>query len=384
MLYTLCEQQLSKQPHYDFGLRNILSVLRTAGADEARQPQPTTEMLLMMQTLRDMNVTKFVAQDVPTFSALMRDLFPRVDEAPPSASEFGALSRRSCRGSRMDLPCSWADKCLQLYESYHRPPRHHARRPLGQRQVDRHRVPWRGRSPRWAPSTSVSKMNPKAITAPQMFGRLDASTGDWTDGIFASCGSKAARTSHAIWIVVDGPVDAVWIENLNTVLDDNKVLTLANGDRIPMMPHDAGSSSRPRTSTTPPPRPSPGRESSIMSSERPSAGGPLLRIVRAKATGSPAVRANGLSELVEACLGALASVAAAPSTAGAAIRPARSARSPSRSARCSDDGGLSSPTSTACWRGTPTSLTSLSQGGHAGSHAASHVAKPRGRRTCRP
>ena len=69
-----------------------------------------------------------------------------------------------------------------------------------------------------------------------MYGEVDSLSQEWTTGVFAAIWEKSNRRENPYdtWIVADGPVDAIWIEDLNTVLDDNRILTLANGDRLPM------------------------------------------------------------------------------------------------------------------------------------------------------
>lgn len=78
VLYKLAREQLSKQFHYDWGLRSLNSVLRMAGVAKRDMPE-APESVVLMRVLRDMNFPKFVFEDVPLFLGLLKDLFPGIE-----------------------------------------------------------------------------------------------------------------------------------------------------------------------------------------------------------------------------------------------------------------------------------------------------------------
>ncbi len=80
-------------------------------------------------------------------------------------------------------------------------------------------------------------VNPKSITIEQLYGYTDPGL-NWTDGILSQLMRKLvddpSPSKH--WIILDGPVDSLWIESMNTAMDQNKMLFLTNGERIPITP----------------------------------------------------------------------------------------------------------------------------------------------------
>jgi dynein heavy chain 1 len=88
------------------------------------------------------------------------------------------------------------------------------------------------------------QIDPKALSKSELFGKLDATTREWSDGVFTAllrkilAGQRSDEGSASRhWIVLDGDVDPEWVENLNSMLDDNKLLTLPNGERL-ALPHN--------------------------------------------------------------------------------------------------------------------------------------------------
>ena len=76
-----------------------------------------------------------------------------------------------------------------------------------------------------------SVLNPKSVTMGELYGETNSMTQEWCDGLASTIlrDYAAEDTSVRKWTIFDGPIDALWIENMNTVLDDNMTLCLANG-----------------------------------------------------------------------------------------------------------------------------------------------------------
>lgn len=282
-LYKLCSEQLSQQPHYDFGMRAVKSVLLIAGTiKRVNSISPTSvlsshdENMILINAMIDSNIPKFIDEDIQLFYGILRDLFPetissanvhdqKAIRAGMTSVWVSALSDEIDQQLKMHgLQQSerWKKKILELFDTLNirvgvvqtgasgsgkSTAMHILKQSLtALRDVKAH--------PDTAHFQHVNSftINPKCISMGELYGFFHPVTREWTDGlassILRSCimekmehmlkhrSTGISDSGSFYWITFDGPIDVLWIESMNTVLDDNMTLCLANGERIKLLP----------------------------------------------------------------------------------------------------------------------------------------------------
>uniref|UniRef100_A0A8I6AN36 Dynein axonemal heavy chain 14 n=1 Tax=Rattus norvegicus TaxID=10116 RepID=A0A8I6AN36_RAT len=311
-LYDLADKQLSKQEHYDFGMRTLKTVLIMTEKKKLEHKctvgehlSELEESLIIIEAIQEASMSKFLPEDVLPFERIIEDVFPGItvsktqhlalEKAIHSATEQLGLQQwppqkakiiqfykqlQACVGVILVGPTGGGKTTVRkiLEKALITLPVTSAL-PIKERQSDSKSTGKKGK-------VDVCVLNPKCITLGELYGQLNINTMEWNDGLLSAAirnyvhinttdyskkGSdlgmsgvtdlsnifqvsfstiadmdnnifmnkleKSFKTPETYdfdwqWIVLDGPVDILWIENLNTVLDETRTLCLANSERI--------------------------------------------------------------------------------------------------------------------------------------------------------
>lgn len=244
--FDRCSERLSKQSHYDFGLRALKSVLISSGglkrgrlADESldQTNEADLEPQIVVQSLRETIAPKLIQADVTRLKNIEKECFPGVDYVPASLETLRDAIAKIANEEHLVVSDAWMTKILQLYQIQNI---HHGVMMVG--------ISGSGKSAAWKVLLRALQriegiesvyhiIDSKVMSKEALYGSLDSTTREWTDGLFTGMLRKVVDNLRGElhkrhWIVFDGDVDPEWVENLNSVLDDNKLLTLPNGERL--------------------------------------------------------------------------------------------------------------------------------------------------------
>ncbi|XP_051041734.1 dynein axonemal heavy chain 14 [Phodopus roborovskii] len=309
-LYDLADKQLSKQEHYDFGMKALKTVLIMAEKKKQERKcdnlSEADESLIIIEAIQKASLSKFLPEDVQPFQKIIEDVFPGV---AVSKMHHLALEKAISIATEQLSFQHWPpqkEKIIQLYHQLQACVSVMLVGPTGGGKTTVRRILEKALiilpvasilsfEESHSDSKAIGKkgkvdvcvLNPKCVTLGELYGHLDINTMEWSDGllsaairnfvqisaadyskrdsalglmsrvtdfsnifqvgsattadidnsVFMKTVEKDVKTPethdfHWQWIVLDGPVDTLWIENLNTVLDENRTLCLANSERI--------------------------------------------------------------------------------------------------------------------------------------------------------
>ncbi|XP_063079957.1 dynein axonemal heavy chain 6-like [Engraulis encrasicolus] len=291
-LYQVASKQLSQQDHYDFSMRSIKPVLLLAGHKRRAvmlvSLSSEEEYCILICALQEFNLPKLIPEDVPLFQGIMHDLFPEVVAPKAVHPQLENAITKAIDALGLQRCPIQAEKVTQLYSQILAHTGVMLVGPTGGgkttiRLILQHALEimpafMHRSSFLWGNELYMDcfTINPKCVELGELFGQMNPNTLEWSDGLLASAirnyakelsqgekkptpataevpannpGPGAVQRPPTVnsyqgappgapviekwrWVIMDGPVDSLWVESLNTALDESSTLCLINGERI--------------------------------------------------------------------------------------------------------------------------------------------------------
>jgi dynein heavy chain 1 len=229
-LFLLCEERMSKQRHYDFGLRALKTLLVSAGALKRQALEGKGELdgeILAEEEKKALIVgacnnvlPKLIAEDMPVFGDVLEEVFPGSEVSKMDDDQLKEEMMKNCETHGYSASDSFIQKMLQLNQVLEM--RHGVMvvGPCGVGKSAALEVLFKSLERVSGTKGDMYKIDAKAIGKEKLYGSLDGTTLEWTDGVFTSLlrriiGNQKGESERRHWIVFDGDVDPEWAENLN-------------------------------------------------------------------------------------------------------------------------------------------------------------------------
>ena len=212
-----------------------------AGGNKRKNPN-LGEDVILIRAMRDSNLPKFLAEDVPLFRAILVDLFPGVQVPTDDYGDLLIAIKAEIAEAGLQEDDKMIAKIIQLHDMVKIRFGVTIVGPTGGGKSVAYNIMMAAHSRLrreehkdiWYQISRSTTINPKSLSMGKLFGENNELTQEWTDGLCPAFVRIQCRedTPDRLYIMFDGPIDTLWIESLNTVLDDNRMLCLANGERI--------------------------------------------------------------------------------------------------------------------------------------------------------
>ncbi|XP_052738057.1 cytoplasmic dynein 2 heavy chain 1 isoform X2 [Bicyclus anynana] len=234
-VFTLASTLLSGQSHYDWGLRALKAAVGSCGAALSANAAASHEQqrALLRKVLRLNNLSKLTQYDAERFENILSMVFAGVPEEQTGVDPIYSFLDATVKHLGLIHNKQQIQKCMELFEQLQQRMGVVIVGPPGSgkstiRQMLKTALTLQGK-------TIVEHViYPKAMSRSWLLGHIELDTRQWTDGVMSTVALQAANQPDDVWswVVCDGDIEPEWVEALNSVLDDNRLLTLPSGWRV--------------------------------------------------------------------------------------------------------------------------------------------------------